>query len=42
MQKYAQQSRAHSAQNILNRERNIDMLKRLQPEKYVKAYFAFP
>ena len=41
MQKYAQSSWAHFTQNFLNRKRNIDMLKHLQPEKYAKA-FAFP
>ena len=43
MQKYAQPSEAHFTQNFLNRKRNIpDMLENLQPEKYAKAYFAFP
>ena len=41
-EKYAQSSWAHFTQNFLNRKRNIDMLKHLQPEKYAKAYFAFP
>ena len=44
MQKYAESSWTHFTQNFLNRKRNIDrpMLKNLQPEKYAKAYFAFP
>jgi len=42
MQKYARPSCAHFTQNFLNRKRNIDMLKSLQPGKYAKAYFAFP
>jgi len=33
---------AHFTQIFLNRKRNIDVLKNLQPEKYAKAYFAFP